>query len=57
MHEGGCDAPSCARAAMGHASSAAAAKAVRPIKALWACNKRRLCDVLWLRSMAWSSMR
>jgi hypothetical protein len=57
MHEGGCDASSCARAAMGHASSAAAAKAVRPIKALWACNKRRLCDVLWLRSMAWSSMR
>jgi hypothetical protein len=35
----------------------AAAKAVRPIKALRACNKRRLRDVLWLRFMARSSMR
>ena len=51
---GRCNGP---RAARGHASSAAAAKAVRPIKALWSCNKRRLCDVLWLRSMARSSMR
>jgi hypothetical protein len=35
----------------------AAAKVVRPIKAPWAFNKRRLCDVLWLRFMARSSMR
>ena len=56
-HEGGCAAPSCVRAGRAGASSTAAANAVRPTQALRLCKKRRVFDVLWLRSMARSSMR